>query len=362
MINPTAEHLAWQRLQNQRLAGAKCATPAEVVRWMGALQAQDYGQAVWAIGARLEQPSLAAVERAIAAGEIVRTWPMRGTIHLVPAEDARWLLRLLTPRIVAADGRRLRQLGLTQAMVERCGELLQAALQGGQRRTRAEITALFETHGLPAGGPRTYHILWQLAQRGLICIGPLAGKQQTFVLLEEWASAPRDLDGEAALAELARRYATSHGPATVHDLAAWAGLTVTQAKLGLQAAGPALVNWELDGKTYWTSAEAAAPIAPQPRICLLPGFDEYLLGYKDRTAQLNLEYRDQVVPGGNGIFFPMIVVDGQIVGTWKRIIKPRSVVMSFNIFVAKAVSEQQLIPAAQDYADFLGLPLEIAKT
>ncbi len=228
--------IGFHRLSNQHIAGEKFEKPEEVVKWMGALQAQDYGQSVWAIGLRTRSGTLADVERAIEDGTIIRTWPMRGTIHFVPPEDARWMLKLSAARMLAADGRRMAQLELTVDILVRCQDLFYHALSGGKRLSRPDLMTLLEDAGISTQHQRGYHILWYCAQNGVICLGPMQGKQQTFELLDEWSPGSRDLPREEALAELARRYFSSHGPATVHDFAWWAGLTVTDARLGLEAA------------------------------------------------------------------------------------------------------------------------------
>ena len=223
-----------RRLASQHLATGHYEHPAEVVRWLGAVQAQDYNQSLWAIGSRLRKGTVAGIERAISERSLVRTWLMRGTIHYAPPEDVRWLLALVGPRLKAADERRREQIGLPKAHVARSAELLAAALVGDRRLSRPEVMELLEGEGIATGGGHGYHILWRLAQDGLICIGPMSERQQTFVLLDDWAppQQARDLSHEESLAALARRFATSRGPVTAHDLARWAGITVADARAG----------------------------------------------------------------------------------------------------------------------------------
>jgi hypothetical protein len=348
--------IARLRLLNQRIAGAKCADPAAAVRWMGALQAQDYGQAVWATGLRTQIPSLGDVEQAFANQQLALTWPMRGTIHLVPAEDAAWMVKLLAPRILKVENTRMKQLELDEALVEQCKNVFYEALQGGRRLMRAEMMQQLAQAGINPEGQRGYFLLRYTAQQGHICLGPLQGRQQTFVLLDEWAPNARQFSREAALEELARRYFRSHGPATVHDFANWTGLTVGDARQGLEAVQSALVSERIEDKTYWFAAPATAE-TPAENIQLLPGFDEYLLGYKDRLAVLEAEHAMKVVPGGNGIFKPMVVVNGQIVGTWKRTLKRGTIDVSVSFFEAMAVSQEAIVEAARRYCAFLDLPL-----
>jgi hypothetical protein len=324
---------------------------------MGAMQAQDYQQALWAVGLRMRAPTLATVEAALASGKIILTWPLRGTLHFAAAENVRWLLELLAPRRLAADQTRRRQLELDEHTLERCGRLFREALAGGQRLSRAALMRLLESAQINPTGQRGYHILWYLAQTGLICLGPRQGKEQTFVLLDEWAPVSRRLTREAALAELAGCYFTSHGPATVADFATWAGLTLADARAGLETATSSLVSERHDGKEYWRGADASDAAHDVSSVHLLPGFDEYLLGYKDRGNVLATEHAGKVAPGGNGVFFPIIVVGGQVVGTWKRTVKKDAVTVTLTPFTDLAVSRERLVEAAQRYSDFIDLPL-----
>jgi len=351
--------IAHRRLLSQHIAGKPLDQPQAVVRWMGAMQAQDYQQAVWAIGLRTQAGTLSAVEQAIADRMILQTWPMRGTIHFVVAENAKWMLELSAPRSLTADRLRLRQLELDERILARCSDLFHAALQGGKRLTRAGMMQLLADAQISPAGQRGYHILWYLAQTGLICFGPMQGKEQTFVLLNEWVPDARQLSREEALAELAGRYFASHGPATLDDFARWAGLTLTDARSGLELAKPVLASEKQDARTFWFSINAPdMPTHDPSSLYLLPGFDEYLLGYKDRNDMLAAEHANRIVPGGNGIFLPMIVVGGQIVGTWKRTRKKKGLEITLLPFISPSVSQAQMMDqAAERYSAFLGLRL-----
>jgi hypothetical protein len=354
----TNTDIASQRLVNQRIEGERFEKPEEVVRWLGAVQAQDYLQALWAIGLRLRSATVADIEQAISDAKIVRTWPMRGTLHFVPPEDARWMLKLSASRVLARDGRRLGQLGLDKGIMERSRELFYDALRGNRRLSRPEMMRVLEEAGIGTENQRGYHILWYVAQSGLICLGPMQDKQQTFVLLDEWVPDSRELSREESLAELAGRYVTGHGPATVHDFAWWAGLTVTEARSGLETAMPGLISEKIDGKEYWMTSDTPGQIAyDKSSVHLLPAFDEYLLGYKDRTAVLAVEDAPRVVPGKNGVFLPTIVVGGRVVGTWKRKHKKNSIDITLAPFTHLADSEERATEAARSFGAFVGLPL-----
>jgi hypothetical protein len=349
--------IGFHRLSNQHIAAEKFEKAEDAVRRMGALQAQDYMQAVWAIGARTVSGTLADIEQAIENGKIIRTWPMRGTIHFIPPEDARWMLGLSAPRLLASDQRRMAQLDLNVDIMARCRDLFCEALSGGRRLSRPEMMSVLESAGITTRGQRGYHILWYIAQSGVIYIGPMQGKQQTFALLDELVPDSRDLPRDEALAELARRYFSSHGPATVHDFAWWAGISVTDARQGLEAVKSGLVSDSIEGTPYWMKDGAAAFTHDDPTMYLLPGFDEFLLGYKDRSAVLAAEHAQRIVPGNNGMFLPMMVAAGQVVGTWKRTIKKKGVEVILYPFAPLGHLEDRAVEAASAYADFIGLPL-----
>jgi hypothetical protein len=319
------------------------------------MQAQDYPGVKWSVGLRLPGATDSDIEQAIANKAIIRTWPMRGTLHFVAPEDARWLLKLLTPRVIAQTAGRYRQLELDDDIFARSQELFAQALQGGKQLTRAEMLQLLEAAGIATTGQRGYHLLARAAQDGLICFGPPSGKQQTFTLLEEWIPPAKSLERDEALAELARRYFTGHGPATVQDLAWWSGLTLTDARAGLEMVKSDLVQETIGGQTYWLSPDIPAPKDP-PATFLLPGFDEYLLGYKDRSAALDPIHAQKIVPGNNGIFNPTVVIDGKIVGTWKRAFKKEAVMMTVSPFNPLSQAQSRAINAAAKlYASFVGL-------
>lgn len=349
-----------RRLVSQRIvASRRCEQPADVVRWLGALQAQDYHQSLWAIGSRLRAGTLEGVERAIAERAIVRTWLMRGTIHFAPPEDVRWLLALCAPRLAAADARRCEQLGLAEAEIERCAELLSGALAGDRRLTRPEVMRLFEEAGIATNGQRGYHILVRHAKNALICLGPMQGKQQTFVLLDDWAPRrdARTPSRDEALALLASRFALSRGPVTEHDYARWAGIPVSDARQGLRAAR-GVTTRAFDGVEHWLAADAAdgpAPASGRKRTYLLAGFDEYFLGYKDRDAVIHPRDAEKIAPGANGVFRPLIVAGGQIVGTWGRSLRGGQLTIALHPFAAAPDLARQARPEAARFRMFLGL-------
>ena len=348
------------RLIAQRIAAPASASPVDTVRWMLALQAQDFPGVKWSVGLRERGGTQAGVEAACDAGEIVRSWPMRGTLHLVPAEDLKWMLELTTPRSVASAGDRRAYLGIADLDVERARDIAIAALAGGRVLTREALLASIEAGGVSTHGQRGYHLLWYLAQTGTLVLGPADGRGQTFVLLDEWVPRPRRLERDEALGELARRYFASHGPATVKDLARWSGLPMAQVRLGIGVASASLATLELDGVSYYLAPETLDADPAVGRVHLLPGFDEYLLGYQDRSAVLAPEHSQAIVPGGNGVFRPTIVVDGAVVGTWRRTIKARQVTVEATPFAPLSRPIQSgLREAVETYGAFLGLPVRL---
>ncbi|TFV65313.1 UNVERIFIED_ORG: winged helix DNA-binding domain-containing protein [Bacillus sp. AZ43] len=318
----TSHEIGLLRLAAQRLVGEREPTAADAVRRLGALQGQDYPGALVSTALRTRARQRAEVTAALDAGDVVRSWPMRGTLHLVAADDLHWLLATVGARALAGIGKRWAALELDEAQAERAREAALTALSGGGRASRAQLLAAITDAGVAVTGQRGYHLLWYLSQTGTLCLGPTDGAgEQLFVLLDEWVPAARRLEREEAQAELARRFFTGHGPATVADLVRWAGTTVRDVKAGLAAVETTLETVTVDGTEYLmdpaTPDRLAAARAEAAGVHLLPGFDEYVLGYADRTAVLPAEFAERIVPGRNGMFRPTVVHDGQVVATWR---------------------------------------------
>jgi hypothetical protein len=344
------------RLHNQRIANSPFTQPAQVVAWLGAMQAQDYAGVKWAIGLRCRAATDTSIEQAIVAKNIIRTWLQRGTLQIVAAADIHWMLALLAPRLIAQSARRRRQLELDDAVLTRSVEIFTRLLQGHKQFTRADLLQELELSGIPAPGARGYHILRYAGLEGLICFGPMQGKEQTFVLLDEWASRSKQLPRNEALAELAHRYFSSHGPAALVDFVWWSGLPKKEARAALDMAKPQFHEEIIDGESYWLLPTDLAPQEIASTAHLLPAYDEYYLGYKNRDAVLDANYNKKAV-SSSGVFRPMIVVDGQIVGTWKQTLKKGRVMIALNPFRAFTASENQALhTAVNQYGSFLGLP------
>lgn len=363
----TAAEILRHRLQNQRLRPGRPGTPADVVRWLGAVQAQDYAGSLWALGLRTGRGTDADVERAVRAKEIVRTWPMRGTLHFVPAESARWMLDLLTPRIVTRTAAMRRRLEIDAAVLNRAAKVIGAALQGGGLLTRSAVYRLLASSRISPEGQRGLHILWLLAQDGLLCFGPRQGKQHTFVLLEEWLPGRPALARDEALGTLAERYFSGHGPATVKDFAWWSGLTLAAAKVGLEAVKSRLPRVDAEQTTRWMKPSAAGAAAV-PRgqthtaaLILLPAFDEYMVGYADREAALGDARRIRPITPAEALS-PLILRDGRAVGTWKRFPDKDGVSVAPGFFAAPTRKDLDAFErAAHLYGRFLGLPVTVSE-
>ncbi|HEY0071031.1 MAG TPA: winged helix DNA-binding domain-containing protein [Chloroflexia bacterium] len=349
----THPDIAHRRLHNQHLTRPDFETPADVVRWFGAVQAQDLLASLYAIGLRMPAATERVVERAIADGTIVRTWPMRGTIHFVPPEDARWMLKLLAHRQNVKFAGMYRKVGLTDEIFARAGDTLARALEGGKQLKRKELYAALAEAGIATGGDqRGLHILGYWAQEGLICLGPRDGKQPTFTLLDEWVPKSHLLEGEEALAALATCYFASHGPATVHDFAWWTGLTITEARLGMKLVERDFIQETVDGRTYWSAPTTPPTRNPGPNTYLLPAYDEFTVAYKDRSAFLDPARTIEAMHG----IGPSIIVDGRLVGTWKRTLKKHEVIISVSpLAPLNAAQIASISEAAERYGKFLGL-------
>lgn len=308
------------RLVAQRIAGPRSPSAAEAVRRLTAVQAQDLPGALTSVALRTQGRSRAEIEAALDAGTVVRSWPMRGTLHLTAADDLSWMLEALNARLPAARSARWAQLELTDAIAAHAAEVVVEALSGGRRAGRRQLLATMAENGIDIAGQRGPHLLGFLSRTGTVCLGPRDDGEQQFVLLAEWVPQPRRLDREAALAELALRFFRGHGPATVKDLVRWAGIRVTEARAALAAVRSELAAVAVDGGEQLMDPATPDLLADHRTLAcgtfLLPGFDEFVLGYGDRSAVLDPEHFERIVPGGNGMFRPTVVHRGRIVGTW----------------------------------------------
>jgi len=346
-----------RRLLSQRLIQRDLETPADVARWFGAVQCQDLQAGLFGVGLRMKSATAPAVEAALADRTIVRTWPMRGTLHFVPGEDARWMTRLLGRRVNRKYAGNYRKAGLSAESFSRARSILVKALRDGTPRMRPELARALKEARLAATSLAATFLLVYWAQEGLLCQGPRQGKQQTFVLLDQWLPSSRGLARDEALATLARRYFTSHGPATARDFAWWTGMTLAEARRAIQACGPDLAREELEGADYWSAADRLDGDVSPNRVLLLPAFDELTVAYKDRAA-----YFESLPPKDSGVLAlgPTVFVDGRIVGSWRRSERGKAVSVQVRSFGGLARgSRRALAAAARDYGRFLGKPVHL---
>jgi hypothetical protein len=335
---------------------------AGVVTWFGAMQAQDAASAAWSFGARLPKLTVAELDAAFERREAIRTWPMRGTVHYVPPRDAHWMLDLMGVRALAGAAKRREFLGLSDETADRAVDVLGEALTGGKRLTRAECIAALNKAGVEVTGQLGYHLLWYASQRGVTCFAPNIGKEQAFMLLDEWVPDPARPDRDEALATIALRYFRSHGPTTRQDFVGWTGLTATDCKKGIAAAGDALAPVRVDGVEMYADRALIESYSPSSAkgVLALPGFDEYLLGFKDRSLMLDDEHKQAIIPGGNGVFQSTVVRDGRVVGTWKRTTKRAHVDVAVAPLVTLTAKDRRAVEAAfAPYAHFVGLPTKV---
>lgn len=359
--------LARRRLRNQRLAGpppgaAPLRTAADVVAWMGAVQAQEYAFARWSVGQRTKGGlDEAAVEAALARGDIVRTHVMRDTWHFVAAADARWLLALTGPCIQARNNTQYGKLGLDTAQLAKTDALLADVLSGDVQLTRRALAGELAERGLVADGPRLAYILMHAELEAVICSGARQGKQHTYALFDDRVPPGPPFDRDRALAEAVRRFFTSHGPATVKDFTWWSYLTVADARRGLELVGDALEPAVVGGRTYWSAAGDAGTgrRSAAPRAHLLQVYDEYVVAYRESRDLRDIDHLAGRLPGGQVMFLHAVILDGQVIGHWRRqITKTALIVETQSVRRLDAAETTAVEEAIARHAAFVGLPAD----
>lgn len=332
--------------------------PTAAVERMTAVQGQDLGQVLWAVGVRSPGSTRADVRAAFDRGELVRSWPMRGTLHAMRPDDLRMLLTLTADRTIRSIARRAAELGIDDDLLAVARDATTAALSGGRALVRDDLLAVYRSAGIDPAGGRGYHVLLRLGLEGRIAWGPTARVGQGIVLLDEWAPATTDPpDRDEALRRVLTGYLRGRGPATEVDAASWTKLPLGDVRRARAAAGDAVEDL---GDGLLALADRP-PTGGVPTGHLLPGFDEYLIGYADRSAQLDPVHADRVVPGGNGVFLPMAVVRGRIVGTWTRTERTRDVRVTVTPFEPLDAAAVRALGAAADrHARFLDAPVSFS--
>ena len=355
----TSKDIAQLRLFRQRLAGSTFTTPQQLVKWMGCIQAQDYGMAKWAIGCRLQQSTATAVEQDFNDGKFLRTHVLRPTWHFICPDDIRWMLKLSAPRIRAFARPYHRQLGIDDAILRKSKKIITKALSLHKKLTREQLTEMLRKEKIDTSDTRMGHLLIDAELDALICSAGRIGRQFAYGLLDEHAPQTPALSDEEAFAELSRIYFLSRGPATIQDFAWWAGLTLTDARKGLDIQKQHLRSASLNGNEYWFSPAPLPDTSPDPTpssnasTFLLPAFDEYAVAYKHRNDVLNPEF----AAACNFGLKPILVHNSRVAGTWQRTEKNKGIHIETIPFPRTRIPARSLTAAAKKYAIFIGKTL-----
>ena len=353
-----------RRMHNTRLTGTPFDSAAETVRWHGAMQGQDYGPAKWSIGQRATRLTDGDIDRELNDGAILRTHALRPTWHLIAREDFRWVLGLTGPRVHRNLEPRFRQLGLDAKTLTRCEKQIASALQGGNHLTRKELAQVLDDAGIDGSGQRLPHMLGHCELESVICSGPLAGKQQTYALLDDRAPAIDKYDRDDAMAELVRRYLRSHGPATVTDMRWWSGLTVAEIKNTLHMLGSEVSSEMLGELTFWfITAEDDRP-PPMRRAHLLQMLDEVFVGYTEsrhfgdpRADAARTAWSHRGMPAAN------VLLKGRVAGHWKRTLAKNTMTVELMLYEnPKPSNERAIEGAARRMGRFVGRPVTVTAT
>lgn len=319
-----------QRLLGQHLSGFRYKKPKEIVAWMGAMQAQDYGMARWALGVRLPEVTQSVIQKAIDKGDIIRTHVLRPTWHFVSSEDVGWMLALTAPHIKASQASRRQQLELTPSVITRSFKVLEKALREGQHLTREELVSELGKAKINTNDQRAAHLLFYAELDRIICSGAMRGKKNTYALFGLRVGDTRNLTREEALSRLFTRYFQSHGPATLQDFIWWSGLPVRDARMAMEMSSKQFQSATIGTKTFWFK-EFAPYKQTDPTIHLLPAFDEYIISYQDRAACLPVQNHADAI-SSNGIFRPVVLVNGLVIGLWRKLTVKNKVNIEIDFF------------------------------
>ncbi|WP_321479491.1 winged helix DNA-binding domain-containing protein [uncultured Bacteroides sp.] len=345
------------RLLSQLLYGSDLVSPREVVAWMGAMQAQDYNMAKWAVGIRLKSATEQLVEEALNRGEILRTHVMRPTWHFVAQEDIRWMLRLSAQRIKSSSVSRDRALEITEDLYSKCNDLLVRILEGNNFLTREEVGMEFKKAGIAVNTARMIHFMMRAEVEGIVCSGPVRNKKLTYALIEERVAPVKELHKDEALAKLALNYFRSHSPASLQDFIWWSGLSVADAKQAIASIETELISEKFASQELFIHQLYAKELKVDKVLHLLPGFDEYIISYKDRTSVVASEHQSKAFTN-NGTFYPTIMCNGQVVGVWKKSVLKTSIKIDTTFFEQTLQPQQKALAKAENvYLKYLGLPV-----
>jgi hypothetical protein len=354
------------RLHTQLLSQTTLTQPGEVVEWLGAVQSQDYAGAKWALAQRLKNGITdSEIDKDFNEGKLLRTHLMRPTWHFVTPQDIRWLLKLTAPRVHAVNGFMYRSQGLDKAILKKGNATLEKALRNGEQLTRSEIVSEFQKAGLisDGNGVRMGYFLMHAELEGLICSGGRRGKQFTYALLEERVPPVKALTPDEALAELTRRYFATRGPATLQDFTWWSGLTMLDAKKGIEMVKSEFVNEVWQDQSYWFANSVSPVRMKSPTAHLLPNYDEYFIGFKDRSAIAEIAEKVGIKSDDPSLIAHIVILDGQIIGGWRRTIQKGAILVELQLFTQLTKAQDQAVNhAIEQYGKFLGLPIKLADT
>jgi hypothetical protein len=350
-----------QRLANQHLIKQTLEKPSAVVRVLGAVQAQDYGVAKWAVAQRTRSATDAAVEKELTEGAILRTHVLRPTWHFVVAADIRWMLALTGPRVKMILAHYDRDLGIDEAVLRRAKAAIAKALEGGKQLTRSELSKVMARARVRTDGTqRLARLVMHAELDAIICSGAVRGKQFTYALLDERVPPTKPLERDEALFELAKRYFNTRGPATVHDFAWWSGLTKADARRGLQSTDSELEHESIGGREYWFPS-VARPKTRSPVAHLLPNYDEYFIGLKDRSAMLSTLSTLGLGADVSFLRGHMLTINGQVVGGWTRTFTGKKQIIKLKTLTNLNDTERRAIAREiKRFAAFVGGPIELA--
>lgn len=348
------------RSVNQQITGSKYQTANEIARWMGAMQAQDYSMSKWAFGIRLPKSTERSIDREIDSGKIIRTHLLRPTWHFVSSDDIFWILELTAPQIKSAVKYRDKQLGLTESIFRKCNTIIERALMDGNHSTREELITEMVKSDVEVDNNRASHILLQAEMEGVICSGRQKRGKPTYAILGEWVPRDKRITRDEALKELARRYFTSRGPATLRDFTWWSGLSIRDSRLALEFSKSDLISEVIEKQTYWFADSIDKPGPDLNKVYLIPAYDEFIISYRDRAASLSLTDNKKAI-SNNGIFYPAILFKGQVIGTWKRSKKDKITGISTSIFKTGNYDLSKILPASlARYSRFIDSAVELS--
>ena len=347
--------VAFQRLHNQHLLHSKIGTPAELMAKLVVVQGQDYAGGKWGMGLRLPNSTDLEVEQAIADKTIVRTWALRGTLHFVATADLGWLLALIAPRIIAHNASMYRKLELDERTLARSNAALAKALRGGKQLNRTQLLASLEKSGISTRGLRAVHMLQRASLDALICQTVTVRGNPTYIGFDQLKTRVK-MRRSQALAELATRYFASRSPATLRDFVWWSGLSPADARAGLESIQSQLIPKSIGGQTYWLSHTVRTRSTRSPTAYFLPAYDEYLFSYKDRSDSIEPRHVRKMT-AANG-FLSTVMVDGKVVGTWKRTFQKGAALIETNLFDPPTPATHRTVTvAAESYGQFIGMPV-----